>query len=70
MAKIKLEEDEVQYLIDFVKKGQKSARELTRTRILLLANKNKKGSVAKIIFLHFDTIIFTFMCHFSQNEND
>ncbi len=44
MAKIKLEEDEVQYLIDFVKKGQKSARELTRARILLLANKNKKNT--------------------------
>ena len=44
MAKIKLEEDEVQYLIDFVKKGQKNARELTRARILLLANKNKKNT--------------------------
>ena len=44
MAKIKLEEDEVQYLIDFVKKGHKSARELTRARILLLANKNKKNT--------------------------
>ena len=44
MAKIKLKEDEVQYLIDFVKKGQKSARELTRARILLLANKNKKNT--------------------------
>jgi len=28
------------------------------------------GSVAKTIFLHFDTIIFTFMCHFLSNEND
>jgi putative transposase len=44
MAKIKLEEDEVQYLIDYVKKGYKSARELTRVRILLLANKNKKNT--------------------------
>ena len=28
------------------------------------------GSVAKIIFLHFDTIIFTFMWYFLSNEND
>lgn len=41
MAKINLEEKEVQYLKDFVKKGQKDARELTRARILLLANKDK-----------------------------
>ena len=45
MAKIKLEEDEVHYVIDFVKKGHKSARELTRARILLLANKNKKKAI-------------------------
>jgi transposase-like protein len=25
------------------------------------------GSVAKIIFLQFDTMIFTFMCHFLPN---
>jgi hypothetical protein len=31
---------------------------------------NQKGSVAKKIFLHFDTIILTFMCHFLSNEND
>jgi len=30
----------------------------------------RSGFVAKIIFLHFDTIIFTFMCHFLSNEND
>ena len=34
---IKLKEDEVKFLIGLVKKGQKSARELTRARILLLA---------------------------------
>jgi hypothetical protein len=34
---IKLKEDEVKFLRDFVKKGRKSARELTRARILLLA---------------------------------
>jgi len=28
------------------------------------------GSVAKILFLQFDTIIFTFMYHFRPNEND
>ncbi len=41
MVKIKLNEEEAQFLKDFVKKGQKDARELTRARILLLANKDK-----------------------------
>jgi putative transposase len=41
MVEIKLEEDEVKFLRDFVKKGRKSARELTRARILLLANQQK-----------------------------
>jgi transposase len=40
MVKIKLEEDELLYLRNFIKKGNKGARELTRARILLLANKN------------------------------
>ena len=31
---------------------------------------DETGSVAKIIFLQFDTIIFTFMCPFLSNEND
>ena len=30
----------------------------------------KTGSVAKILFLQFDTIIFTVMYHFLPNEND
>lgn len=41
MVEIKLEEDEVKFLRDFVKKGRKSARELTKARILLLANQQK-----------------------------
>lgn len=44
MVKIKLEEEELQYLRNFVKKGNKDARELTRARILLLANKNKSDT--------------------------
>lgn len=38
---IKLKEDEIEFLRDFVKKGQKSARKITRARILLLANQQK-----------------------------
>lgn len=38
MEKIKLTEKEVEYLSAFVKKGRKSARELTRARVLLLVN--------------------------------
>ncbi len=41
MVEIKLEEKEVKFLKDFVKKGRKSARGLTRARILLLANQQK-----------------------------
>ncbi|MGD2250937.1 MAG: IS630 family transposase, partial [Candidatus Methanofastidiosia archaeon] len=38
MKRIKLSDEEVEYLKAFVKKGRKSARELTRARILLLVN--------------------------------
>jgi len=41
MVEIKLEENEEKFLRDFVKKGRKIARELTRARILLLANQQK-----------------------------
>jgi len=41
MLEIKLKEGEVKFLRDFVKKGRKSARELTRARILLLANQQR-----------------------------
>jgi transposase len=42
MTKISLTKDEVDYLIDYVKKGRKSAREMTRVRILLLLHDGKK----------------------------
>jgi transposase len=38
MGKIALPEKEVEYLSAFVKKGRKSARELTRAHVLLLVN--------------------------------
>ena len=41
MLQIKLEDNEVNFLMDFVRKGHKSARELTRARILLLSNQQK-----------------------------
>ena len=44
MAKITLEEHEVKFLRDFVKKGRKSARELTRARILLLSNQRRNDT--------------------------
>lgn len=44
MIKIILEEKELQYLRNFVKKGNRDARELTRARILLLANKNRSDA--------------------------
>src|SRR5665647_3305960 len=43
MLKFKLEDCDVNFLMDFVRKGRKNARELTRARILLLANEQKRG---------------------------
>ncbi|MDI9394198.1 MAG: IS630 family transposase, partial [Euryarchaeota archaeon] len=41
MLRIKLEDAEVNFLLDFVRKGNKSARELKRAYILLLSNQQK-----------------------------
>lgn len=41
MIKTMLKDDEVKFLQDFVSKGHKNAREITRARILLLANQQK-----------------------------
>lgn len=50
MVGIKLKKDELKFLRDFVKKGRKSARELTRARILLLANQQKRDAeIAEIL---------------------
>ena len=57
MISIKLEDDEVKFLRDFVKKGQKSARELTRARVLLLANKQKRDAeIADILDIGKNTV--------------
>ena len=57
MVKIKLKDHEEQYFQDFVKKGQKNARELIRARILLLANKNKKNlEIAEILNVGRNTV--------------
>lgn len=42
MAKLQLKKREIEYLNAFVRKGNNSARALTRARILLLADKKKK----------------------------
>ena len=50
MLQIKLEESDVNFLLDFTRKGYKSARELTRSRILLLSNQQKRvAEIAKIL---------------------
>jgi len=41
MAKLSLMKNEVEFLNDFIKRGRKSARELTRAHILLLSNDGK-----------------------------
>lgn len=42
MKKITLKKKEVEYLNHFIKTGNKSARALTRARVLLLTNEGKK----------------------------
>jgi len=50
MKRIKLTEKELEYLREFTKKGQKSARALTRARILFLVNSGEKEkAIAKIL---------------------
>jgi len=50
MKKIKLTEKEVKHLKEFTKKGKKSARSLTRSHILLLADKGEKETeIAEIL---------------------
>ena len=57
MVEIKLEEDEVKFLRDFVKNGRKSARALTRARVLLLANQQKGDSeIAEILDVGRNTV--------------
>jgi transposase len=57
MEGIELEESEEKLLKNFVKKGQKSARGLTRARILLLANQQKGDTeIAEILGVGRNTI--------------
>jgi hypothetical protein len=42
MKKIELTEEEIKDLEEFIKKGRRSARALTRAHILLLTHKGKK----------------------------
>ena len=41
MLNINLKNNEVKFLTNFIKKGMKNARSLTRARILYLANQEK-----------------------------
>ncbi|KKG71517.1 helix-turn-helix domain-containing protein, partial [Methanosarcina mazei] len=50
MLQIQLADNEVNFLQDFVRKGRKSARELTRARILLLSNQQTEiTEIVKIL---------------------
>jgi len=50
MKRIKLTEEEVEYLNEFTKKSQKSARALTRAQVLLLVHKGEKETtIAEIL---------------------
>lgn len=50
MKKIKLMKKEVEYLKEFARKGRKSARALTRARIMLLIHRGEKEvAIAKML---------------------
>ncbi len=54
---IRLGEEEVQFLNEFVKKGFRKARKVYRANVLLLANKGKKeAEIAKILSVHRKTV--------------
>jgi Transposase and inactivated derivatives len=58
MLNIKLEDNEVNFLIDFVRTGHKSAREITRARVLLLSNQQKMGTeITKILGISRNTVL-------------
>jgi transposase len=58
MLQIKLEDQEVNFLMDFVRTGHKSAREITRARVLLLSNQQKMGTkIAKILGISRNTVL-------------
>ena len=57
MVEIKLEEDEIKFLQNFVKKGRKGARELTRARTLLLSNQQRNDTeIAKTLDIGRNTV--------------
>jgi DNA invertase Pin-like site-specific DNA recombinase len=57
MKRIELAEEEVKYLKEFTKKGQKSARALTRAHVLLLVHKGKKETaIAEILSISRATV--------------
>lgn len=47
MGRIQFAEEEVEYLNDFVRKGRRSARELTRAHVLLMLNDGKTETEIK-----------------------
>lgn len=50
MKRIKLTKEEVKYLQEFIKKGKKSARALTRAHVLLLTHRgDKETTIAEIL---------------------
>jgi len=54
---IKLKEDEVKFLNEFIKKGNKKAREILRANILLAANKGEKDArIAEILSTYRQTV--------------
>ena len=54
---IELKDDEVAHLEEFVKKGRRSARELTRARVLLLVHEGKRTeTIADMLGIHRGTI--------------
>lgn len=57
MKKLKLKPKEIVFLKQFIRKGQKSARALTRANVLLLLNKGETGAeIANRLNINRDTV--------------
>ena len=56
-SRVQLKENEIKFLNEHIKKGERKAREIYRTNILLLANKGEKDKkIAEILSIHRHTV--------------
>mgnify|MGYP001564570675 CR=1 FL=1 len=70
MKKLKLKPNEIVFLKEFTKKGQKSARAIVRANILILLDKGETGDgIAEKINVHRDTVYNVKRRYFKEGLN-